>query len=74
LIKSNDTVHFFINRTKGYAKVLKQIDLQAMDIGIALYHFEAAAKQCGISGSWRRTDPDCHEKSWEYVTSFITTA
>jgi hypothetical protein len=52
---------------------MKLEDIQRVDIGIAMYHFEASARELGISGHWsfhppafplpdRRTE---YEVSWE---------
>lgn len=32
-------VHFYLKRTKGYAKIVPQVDLQKIDVGIAFCHF-----------------------------------
>jgi len=71
LIQNNSGIHFFLNRTKGYSKLFKQIDLQAMDIGIAMYHFEAAAIASGLSGELRPLEHGCNEPQWVYITSFV---
>jgi len=71
LIKTDDTVHFFLRRDPGYAKMFRLIDIQSIDIGIALCHFEAAAKESGITGTWHRSGFSCDEKKWEYVVSFV---
>lgn len=55
--------HFYLARTKGYGKgtllfaVLRIADLQRIDIGIAMSHFELAAREAGLGGSWVIEDP-----------------
>lgn len=47
-------VHFFLSRTPGYRKLFPQVDLQCIDMGIAMLHFASAASSLGISGGWRK--------------------
>ena len=55
--------HFFLARTKGYGKgtllfsVLRLADLQRVDMGIAMCHFELAAREAGLAGGWAIEDP-----------------
>ena len=55
--------HFFLERTKGYGKgtlvftVLRLADLQRIDLGIALCHFELVAREAGLDGDWVIADP-----------------
>ena len=55
--------HFFLARTKGYGKgtllftVLRLADLQRVDMGIAMCHFELAACEAGLAGSWESENP-----------------
>ena len=50
--------HFFLVRTPGYDKMLGEIRLQEVDMGIALCHFELAAAELGIAGAGSRQNPD----------------
>lgn len=47
-------VHFFEQKTRGYAK--DGVDIQKVDLGIALCHFEIAATETGCAGSLIRED------------------
>lgn len=55
--------HFFLERTKGYGKgtlvftVLRLADLQRIDLGIALCHFDLVAREAGLDGGWAIEDP-----------------
>ena len=55
--------HFYLQRTKGYGKssplfkVLRIADLQRVDLGIAMCHFELVARESGVDGSWVVDDP-----------------
>jgi nitroreductase len=50
-------VHFFLKRTTGYESMFK-MDLQRIDMGIAMCHFELAADEVGIKGGWKVKKPD----------------
>jgi nitroreductase len=56
--------HFYLQRSKGYGKgsvlfaVLRLADLQRVDLGIALCHFELAARELGLDGAWVLDEPD----------------
>jgi len=45
-------VHFFLERTPGYRR-LTEVDLQRIDLGIALAHFELVARELGLAGGWQ---------------------
>ena len=64
--------HFFLVRTPGYDKMLGEIRLQEVDMGIALCHFELAAGELGIAGSWQQAKPGFDAGTWEYVVSWAT--
>ena len=46
--------HFFLSRTPNYAKIPFMPDLQVVDIGIAMCHFELACAESGIKGRWEK--------------------
>jgi len=78
IIKAGHIWHFYLRRTRGYrrnnyAKMLKMADLQRIDMGIAMCHFELTAREQGISGSWIVNDPDIDmpEKPLEYTVSWV---
>ena len=70
--------HFYLQRTKGYGKgsalfaVLRLADLQRVDLGIALCHFELAARERGLSGRWLLAEPDLGplEQGLEYTATW----
>ena len=72
VVLSGGTVHFFEERT------LKESDLgdiQKVDMGIALAHFDLARQEIGIEGSFVTRDPGiATPKGVEYITSFEATA
>ncbi|MBI5589785.1 MAG: nitroreductase [Deltaproteobacteria bacterium] len=54
--------HFYLQRTKGYQTRNKMLfgmaDLQRVDMGIAMCHFEMTCNDSGISGKWSFDEPD----------------
>jgi len=62
--------HFFLDRTPGYSRLMKGVDLQLVDIGIALTHFELAARETGLGGTWRAQDPGISGLTWDYVITW----
>ena len=62
VVRSGRDWHFFMQRTPGYpphiARVLLGVeDLQRVDMGIALCHFELALRERGQAGRWVRRAP-----------------
>jgi len=55
--------HFYVARSKGYGKgslgfkLLRIADLQRVDLGIAMCHFELVAREHGLAGAWVVDDP-----------------
>ena len=78
LIRSDGAWHFYLARTKGYGKgpltvLIKLADLQRVDMGIAMCHFELAAREVGIEGRWAadRPLPQGAAPGWEYTASWV---
>jgi len=64
--------HFFLRRTKGYLKPKQQIDLQKIDMGIAMFHFEIVAKEVNLRGKWENCPPEkLATTNAEYIISWI---
>ena len=64
-------VHFFLKRdvSAGSGSVDKP-DMQMVDMGIALCHFQLAAQECGLSAEFCRGDFRNLSEQLEYVGSF----
>lgn len=56
IVQQDNFFHFFVCRKKGYGKLLGY-DIQRLDIGIAMYHFQAVAAQDDLKGKWLYNDP-----------------
>jgi nitroreductase len=68
--QDSDSFHFFVKRTPGYDKLMRAADLQLVDMGIALCHFELAARETGLAGRWEGAKPSLDAGSAEYVLSW----
>ncbi len=55
IVRAGDTAHFYRQARKGIAS--DGWDLQKIDVGIAMCHFEIGAKECGYSVNLSTTDP-----------------
>ncbi len=64
------TIHLFLERTPGYAKAAKDIDVQRIDAGVAMAHVSLAASECGIQGEWRDERPEFVPEGLEYIASW----
>ena len=55
-------------------RLLRLADLQRIDMGIAMCHFELVAQQCGLKGCWEVDDPGLEKpgESIEYTVSWIS--
>jgi hypothetical protein len=61
VVKQGQDFHFYMQRTSGYRSLLTRLvqidDMQRLDMGIAMCHFELAANELGLSGEWVFEDP-----------------
>ncbi len=69
--QERDVFHFYLKRTPGYDRVFGDVNLQNVDMGIALCHFELAAEELGLPGSWREEEPDIPSRDLEYIASWV---
>ncbi|MEW5872030.1 MAG: nitroreductase family protein [Chloroflexota bacterium] len=70
--------HFYLQRTPGYreqrlVRLVTVADLQRVDMGIAMCHFELSARGIGLQGRWKAEEPAIQkpEAGCEYTTSWI---
>jgi nitroreductase len=78
LVRNGNAWHFYLQRTKGYGKgslifnLLRLADLQRVDMGIAMCHFELAAHELGLQGSWVIDEPKLTmPEGTEYTVTWI---
>lgn len=76
VIKDGEMWHFYLQRTPGYFKGLSAqfmaADLQRVDMGIAMSHFEFTANELELEGAWTFQEPAIEkpDERTEYVASW----
>ena len=78
VFKDGQCWHFYLQRTPGYRRdplkiLLDLCDLQRIDMGIALCHFELTAREMGLVGHWAVDDPlnPVSGPQTEYISSWV---
>jgi nitroreductase len=78
IVKIGTAWHFYLQRTKRYGKgtllfnILRLADLQRVDMGIAMCHFELTARSLGLHGHWIVEEPKLEiAENTEYTVSWI---
>lgn len=79
LVRQDGAWHFFLQRTPGYGRgrfmrFPNMADMQRIDMGIAMSHFELSARELGLDGTWETTGPGVNlaEGSLEYVVTWAS--
>ncbi len=69
-----DRFDLYLRRTAGYGRI-GEIELQQIDMGIAMCHFELTARELDLAGRWSFERPDLHElpPRTEFVVSWLAT-
>ncbi|MGD9818996.1 MAG: nitroreductase family protein [Desulfomonilaceae bacterium] len=79
IVQMESAFHFYLQRTPGYRSLMTRLvridDMQRLDMGITMCHFELTARELGLPGQWGSLDhgvvlPD---DQIEYVTSWHLT-
>ena len=77
IVKEDAAWHFYLQRTRGYrsgiaGRILKVEDIQRVDIGIAMCHFELTAQERFRFGKWAVQPPrrEVGDPNAEYVVSW----
>lgn len=78
IVKETDNFHFYLRRNKRLKpgsplnRLLGMADLQRVDMGIAMCHFELTARESGLTGRWEEQKPNLkkNEHLLEYVISW----
>ncbi len=79
IIRDGNRWHFFLQRTPGYrermlVRLFTVADMQRIDMGIAMCHFELMARDHGLDGHWENSAPasgQCDEFT-EYTASWVS--
>jgi hypothetical protein len=78
LVKDGSAWHFYLQRTKGYrqgtlTRFLGIADIQRLDLGIAMCHFELTTRELGLPGKWLSAEPAIvkPDELTEYTVSWV---
>ena len=73
IIFLDECFHFFLDRDRVYSALMPKADLQRIDMGIAMCHFELAAGEFGLGGEWSDMNPKLPNTpgNYEYILSFV---
>lgn len=70
VVVSDNTVHFYVKRSKNFSGG-SALDMQMVDMGIALCHFSLTAKENNLNSIFLQDDPKLISSSeLEYVASY----
>lgn len=64
IVQEGACFHFYLQRRPGYApgipaaRLAGLVDLQRVDLGIAMCHFELTARELGLAGRWEVRQPE----------------
>lgn len=61
---------FYLNEDKKYNNIFKDIKIQNIDMGIAMCHFELAAKELGLNGTWQKNQETSKIEDLKYIISW----
>jgi nitroreductase len=67
ILREDNLYRFFLQRTPGYGNKYIPVDLQVVDIGIAMSHWDLAAAEKGIRTRWIKEDPHEIPDGTEYI-------
>ena len=78
VIKDGNIWHFYMQRKPGYrerklVRLFTVADMQRIDMGIAMCHFELMARDHGLDGRWEMGAPDIEisDELTEYTVSWV---
>lgn len=78
IVKDGNAWRLYLQRTRGYGDALTfglvgLADLQRVDMGIAMCHFEMTARELGLKGRWVIQEPDIEkpDRLTEYTASWM---
>ena len=68
VVVTGNAAHFYLKRSKGFSGGI--IDMQKIDMGIALCHFDLAAKEAGLEPRFVQSDPGLAAEGLEYIATY----
>jgi nitroreductase len=76
IVRDGERWHFYLQRTRGYASrnaLLGVADMQRIDMGIAMCHWQLTADELGLSGRWEVMEPPVtpHDDLTSYTATWV---
>lgn len=78
VVRSGSLWHLYLQRNKGYresslTRFIGIVDIQRLDMGIAMCHFELTAHELGLPGQWVIQEPSIarQDEQTEYSVSWV---
>jgi hypothetical protein len=75
IIRDGTKWHFYVQRTSGYgnrnATLFNLLDMQRVDMGIAMCHFGLTVREMGLSGEWIHSEQSIEKP--DELTEYIVT-
>jgi len=73
IVKKDGMFHFYLRRSRGYKALFTDVDMQRIDLGIAMFHFHSCACEAGLEGGWKIIDPGLSSlpKRTHYCVSWV---
>jgi len=68
VVVDDHAAHFYLMRAKGFGGNV--LDMQKIDLGIALCHFDLAAEEDGLKLHFMQNDPGLASEGVEYIASY----
>ena len=68
VVLTDNAAHFYLKRSKGFNG--GTIDMQKIDMGIALCHFDLAAREADLAPHFVQSDPGLDAEGLEYIASY----
>ncbi len=70
VVVESNAVHFYLKRSSGFGNH-EALDMQRIDMGIALCHFDLAARELGLKPSFAEEDPGIpHDDGTVYIATY----
>ena len=69
IIYKNERFCFYLQRKPGYQRAFSKVDLQMVDMGISMCHFNLTANEIGMEVSWSIEKGADVIDDWEYIIS-----
>ncbi len=71
IVADGNLFRFYLSRKPGYRNTFGRVDMQMIDMGIAMAHFDLVAREKGWIPEWETASETPGFAGWEYVISVL---